>query len=90
MSTHRREGILGECDRTEVATNDDLASRRADEFLAVALIAQQVKAHGGVVIQAGTCSFCQAECQPRAVYCDAECRAGHESELARIARQGRA
>lgn len=82
-------GLVGECDRTEVATPDDMATRRADEFLALALLKQQAKAAGGLVIVAGTCTYCAAVCLPRAVYCDAECRADHEAELARLARQGR-
>ena len=88
MTSPRVHGLVGEVDRTEVATADDLASRRADEFLAMALIGQQAKAEGGRAVQAGTCTWCGQRCMARAVYCDADCRADHETEQRRRARQG--
>lgn len=90
MTNPRVHGIVGEFDPTEVATADDNATRRSDEFLALALLQQQVKAAGGDVIQAGQCVYCKQRCAPRAIYCDAECRSDHEAELATLTKQGRA
>lgn len=90
MTSPRAHGLIGECDRTEGATTDDQATRRADEFLALAMINQQCKAEGGVVVQAGVCTWCGERCMQRAVYCDADCKADHEAELATLVKQGRA
>ena len=86
----RAHGLIGTYDRTEVATVDDQAARRSDEFLAMALLNQQLKAQGGILIHAGTCTWCGERCQPLAVYCDGECRADHEAQLATLVKQGRA
>ncbi len=67
---------------------DDQATRREAEFLAQALVLQQARA-AGMVVERGVCTSCGARCLPRAVYCDAECRADHEQRLARLARQRR-
>lgn len=85
----RAHGLVGTYDRTEVATVDDQAARRSDEFLAMALLKQQLKAQGGILTQAGVCTWCAEPCKPATVYCDAECRADHEAELTMLARQGR-
>lgn len=77
-------------DPTERLSSDDMATQREAQFLADALLAQQLKAAGGMAVLPGVCSYCQARCLPRAVYCDAECRADHEAELATLAKQGRA
>lgn len=90
MTSPRANGLIGQHDRTEVATADDLAARRADEFLALALLNQRGHARREAPSQAGVCTWCGEPCQVRAVYCDADCRADHESELAARARQGRA
>jgi hypothetical protein len=90
MTSPRANGLLGRVDPTEVMTTDDQATRRSDEFLAMALLKQQVKAQGGLVIHAGTCTWCGERCQPLAVYCDGECRADHEAQLATLVKQGRA
>lgn len=66
---------------------EDMAARRADEFLADAL-AVQARASGHTLIQIGVCSNCAERCHPSAVYCDAECRADHEGRLRVLARQG--
>ena len=89
MSSHSR-APLGAHDPTEVRTADDVASRRADEFLAMALLSQRVKADGGMAVLPGLCTWCSQRCLPAAVYCDPECRADHEAELRTLTRQGRA
>lgn len=66
---------------------DDMASRREAEFLADALMAQQLRARGGALVQAGVCTNCAAACTVRAVYCDADCRRDHEGRLLALARQ---
>ena len=72
----------------ERLSKEDRAARRADEFLASALAAQ-VRAAGGAVLVRGVCAECGDRCHPRAVYCDATCRADHELRMAVLARQGR-
>ena len=69
---------------------DDQATAREAQFLAHALLAQQLKAQGGLAVQRGVCCYCHQQCQLPAVYCDAECQADHEAELRKLARQGRA
>lgn len=66
---------------------EDLASRRADEFLADAL-AVQVRQAGHTMIKLGVCSNCGERCHAAAVYCDPECRTDHEGRLRILARQG--
>lgn len=66
---------------------EDMASRRADEFLADAL-AVQVRQAGHTMIRRGVCINCAKGCEPAEVYCDAECRADHEGRLRILARQG--
>ena len=66
---------------------DDMATRREAEFLADALMAQQLRATGGALVKQGLCTNCGAACAPRAVYCDADCRADHERRLLAHARQ---
>lgn len=66
---------------------EDMASRRADEFLADAL-AVQAWASGHTIVELGVCSNCNERCHPSAVYCDADCRADHEERLRVLARQG--
>lgn len=68
---------------------EDMAARRADEFLADAL-AVQARASGHALVQRGVCAECSSRCSPAAVYCDAECKAAHEQRLQVLARQGRA
>lgn len=85
----RAEGLTGPWDRTDVFNDEDLAAQRAEEFLALARLDHETRARGGAVIIRGVCAFCQSVCRPRAVYCDADCRAGHERELAALVRQGR-
>lgn len=69
---------------------DDMATQREAQFLAHALLAQQLKAEGGLAVKHGVCCYCLAQCLPRAVYCDAECQRDHEAELRTLTRQGRA
>ena len=76
-------------DPVERLSADDMATQREAQFLAHALLAQELKAAGGLAIQQGVCAYCKAQCMPLAVYCDAECRADHEAELRTLARQGR-
>lgn len=89
MGSVRTDGLLGHWDRTEVLNDEDVAAHRADEFLALAKLDHETRKRGGAVILRGTCCFCQAQCSPQAVYCDADCRDDHERELAALARQGR-
>lgn len=56
----------------------DMAARREAEFLADALQAQQLRAAGAGGAVKGVCTNCGERCLPRAVYCDADCRADHE------------
>lgn len=85
-----RLGAAEPNDPTERLSADDQATQREAEFLAHALLAQQLKARNGLAVQQGVCTWCQQACMPRTVYCDSECRADHEDELATLARQGRA
>ena len=75
-------------DPGERLSQEDMAARRADEFLASALAAQ-VRAAGGTVIVRGVCVECGDRCHPAAVYCNKRCRNDHEQRLAVLARQGR-
>ena len=87
--TSDQRALMGAFDPTEVRNAEDMAAHRADEFLALALLSHQVKAQGGMAVLPGVCTYCQAQCHPRAVYCDTDCRADHEAELRTLARQGR-
>lgn len=71
----------------ERLSEDDLATRRESEFTADALLAQQLRAQGGLYVERGRCVNCGATCLPQAVYCDEDCRADHEARLQRQARQ---
>lgn len=68
---------------------DDMATRREEEFRELALVKQQLQASGGQLVQAGVCTNCGERCHPKAVYCDADCRADHEARMQRQARQRR-
>ena len=68
---------------------DDMAKRREEEFRELALAQHELQAAGGQLVQAGVCTNCGERCHPRAVYCDADCRADHEARLQRQARQRR-
>lgn len=72
----------------ERLSQEDMAARRADEFLASALAAQ-VRAAGGLVLLRGVCAACGDRCHPATVYCDNTCQHDHEQRLAVLARQGR-
>ena len=87
--TARAAAGLSEWDRTDVQGPDDLAAHRADEFVALARMAQALRSQGGQVLQRGVCASCAAPCAPQALYCDADCRADHEREMAALARAGR-
>ncbi len=80
--------LIEPIDPGERLSHEDMAARRADEFLASALAAQ-VRAAGGTVIARGVCVECGVRCQPKAVYCDKRCRSEHETRMAILARQGR-
>lgn len=64
----------------ERAKGDDLATRREEEFLQVALRDQARRAarQRGTP---GTCGNCGEACLPLAVYCDEDCRDDHEARL---------
>ena len=67
---------------------DDMATRREGEFLARALLNQQARA-AAPAAKPGVCTNCGAQCLPRAVYCDEDCRADHDERVQREARTGR-
>lgn len=74
----------------ERLSDDDMSSRREQEFLADALQAHRTRAarHGECV--RGVCRNCGEQCSPLAVYCDADCRADHEARVAALDRLGTA
>jgi len=61
---------------------EDMASRREEEFRALALRQQQQRASCRRASQPGVCTNCGNACLPTAVYCDADCRDDHERRLA--------
>lgn len=63
----------------ERLSDDDLATRREEEFRALAL--RQAAEAGAVRATPGSCANCGEACLPQAVYCDADCRADHERRL---------
>lgn len=81
--------VGGHADPTERLSADDQATQREAQFLAHALLAQRLRAEGGVAIRTGVCAWCAARCEANSIYCDAECRTDHEAELRTLARQGR-
>lgn len=89
MTTVPAAPLIDPLDPDERLSADDMATRREEEFLAHALLAQAARAGGGAAIRQGVCSNCGQQCLPRAVYCDADCRADHEARLERLARTGR-
>ncbi len=74
-------------DPAERLSADDLATRREAEHLASAIAAQARRAARTPASTPGVCTNCGERCLPRAVYCDADCRADHERRLA-AARRG--
>lgn len=90
MTSLRAHGLLGDRDPTEIQDEHDRASVQEQEFLQISLLEQQCRAQADAAKVRGICGFCQAVCLPLAVYCDADCRDGHELELAAAARRGRA
>ncbi len=87
--SHHVPALLPPLDTGERLGPDDMATRREAEFLADALAVQQLRARGGELIVAGTCTNCGERCAPAAVYCDTECRADHERRLAAHVRMGK-
>lgn len=69
-------------------TPDELAARAGDEFLAGAVLEQQLRAQRQAPVRRGVCLNCDQSCHPQAVYCDAECRADHEARSAAAQRTG--
>mgnify|MGYP003342453073 FL=1 len=67
-----------------LASPDDMATRREEQFLQAALAAHRP----GPGAPKGRCANCGASCMPLAVYCDPDCRADHEERLAAAARRG--
>jgi len=70
---------LIEVDPAERLSADYQASQREAEFLAAALRVHAVRAATAARGLPGICSNCGEACAPRAVYCDAMCRADHEA-----------
>lgn len=89
MSGYRSSRPLVEVDPTERLSADDRASQAEAEFLADALLSRQALARKAPAVERGVCANCGETCLPRAVYCDADCRADHELRLAAEARAGR-
>lgn len=85
-----RAGREVERPEAERMSADDLATARDAEFLADALLAQQLAARREGEPRRGTCANCGSECSPQAVYCDEDCRADHEVRVVALRRQGRA
>lgn len=81
-----RRALLDPLAPDERLSPEDMASRREEEDRADALAAHELRARGGVLIVRGVCTWCGQRCPPLAVYCDADCRSGHEADLARQAR----
>lgn len=77
-----------EHDPAERLSADDMATRREEEFRAVALRLQR-QAAIAADLPGGVCANCGAQCLPQLRYCDADCRADHEARAAVLARQGR-
>lgn len=69
---------------------EDMASRRADEFLADALAVHARAADGVPAVPRGVCAWCAASCGACRVYCDDQCRTADEQRRRTLARQGRA
>lgn len=88
MTQLPRVPLLDPLPPDERLSAEDRAARAADEHLADALIAQQVRAAGGVVYRRGTCANCGERCHPSTLYCDPDCRADHEDRLRRMAQRG--
>lgn len=80
---------LMERDATEVLTPEDQAARHAELQLQAAMANHRHAAARTPVALPGWCANCGAACLPRAVYCDADCRADHEARLQALARGGR-
>lgn len=68
---------------------EDMAARRADEFLADALRSQRLAASVQPTVPRGVCLDCGDLCHPATMYCNPECRASHERSLAARARRGK-
>lgn len=91
MGSIRSDGVVGTFDLTEVLDDADLAERRQAEHLAISLMEQHARARApGALALRGQCLYCAQRCSPLAVYCDADCRDGHEAEQRALQRQGRA
>lgn len=60
---------------------DDMATRREEEFLAAALRSHQLQVAAKKRSAPGVCLNCDAGCSPLAIYCDALCREDHETRL---------
>lgn len=73
-----RVGVVVEREDAERMSADDQATARDAEFLADALLSQRLKATRTAVHPKGLCANCGEVCAPQAVYCDEDCRAGHE------------
>ena len=60
---------------------DDVPTRREEEFRALAL-RQQEREASRTLAQRGVCTNCREQCMPLTVYCDPYCRDDHEARLA--------
>jgi hypothetical protein len=76
--TPETDNLAGHPDPAERLNEDDQAQRTADRFLQAAIGEQQRLAARAPRAEPGTCANCGERCLPAAVYCDAECREGHE------------
>jgi len=62
---------------------EDMASRREEEFREAALRNHQQRAACRRASEPGVCTNCGSVCLPLAVYCDEDCRADHEARMRR-------
>ena len=74
---------------TERLSDDDMATRREEQFRELAL-RQRAATAAAAQATPGMCANCGQACLPQAVYCDADCRADHEARRRVASRQGRA
>jgi hypothetical protein len=81
--------VARDADTSERLCADDMATRREEENLAVAMAAHAQRVRATPASEPGVCCNCGGRCLPHTVYCDADCRGEHEQRERVLARQGR-
>ncbi|MDY0748520.1 hypothetical protein SNE35_28730 [Paucibacter sp. R3-3] len=79
---------LGGRDTTERLGVDDMATLCEEQSREAALREQQLRAERTPRSRPGVCTNCGEACMPHVVYCDADCRADHQSRENAARRQG--